>query len=98
MPSEDIFGVRRGLCVRAALALGERFKAAKAARAHRPRRTPKTPRWIVSVDQHNFGHYPEAIRLQLWGFPFTILSLIVASKADRGSVCRVEELNGSPNK
>src|SRR6266404_4780768 len=37
-------------------------------------------------------------RLQLRGFPFSILSLIVASKADRGSVCRVEELNGSPNK
>ena len=35
--------MRRGLCVRAALALVRRFKAAKAARTHRPRRTPNMP-------------------------------------------------------
>ena len=34
------FGVRRGLCVRAALAALNRHQGAKAARTHRPRRTP----------------------------------------------------------
>ena len=42
MPGDDIFGVRRGLCVRAALVTLNRSSRAKAARTHRPRRTPKT--------------------------------------------------------